>query len=107
MQQRSVYITAHDNGSVKGAVFGWVEEGNECSVVLPVPRYMALEPEDVLACLLEHSGAYWLDSYAALCGIDPSEVGSPEHLENLIDWRNVQWNGQYRLPGTEPELEVF
>lgn len=94
---RYVCISAHEDGSVNNAEIGWGSDGEEDRLVLPLPVWTDVAMGELLDSLAVQQGRYWLQSYAALLGIELGFDGTFEDLWYKVIERNErfhhgQWN---------------
>lgn len=108
MQQPSrYYIGAHSNGVVNEVAFEFETPSGTELVVVPVPRYLDIQAVDLVGALKPQGATYWLESYAALCGLD---VRWPLTLETLCDAiadLDEQYDHEPPLPGMATDWEGF
>jgi hypothetical protein len=76
-------------------------------VVVPVPRYLDIQATDLVHALAAQGGAYWLESYAALCGLDLRFPLTLEALCDAISELDEQYDHEPPLPGMSTDWERF
>jgi hypothetical protein len=108
MQQPSrFYIGAHANGVVNEVAFEFETAAGTDLVVLPLPRYLDVQAQDLVTAITAHGGAYWLQSYASLCGLQFDTEWTLEALCDVIAELDHQYDHEPPLPGLSTDWERF